>query len=56
MENISRVGAVREFLGKDSSRPIDMKEMMAFWSACTEAEKVEFSESAARQLGKAIKV
>jgi len=49
--SMNRVGAVRAFLNKDASRPVEMKEMGAFWSNCTQKEKQEFAESAASQLG-----
>ena len=50
-ENMTRVVAVKTFLNNDTNRPVENKEMMDFWKSLTDAEKQEFSESAAKQLG-----
>jgi hypothetical protein len=50
-QQMNRVGAVRAFFNKDASRPVEMKEMGAFWSNCTQSEKIEFAQMAADQLG-----
>jgi hypothetical protein len=49
-EVISRIGAVKQFFEKGSTK-VETSEMMAFWRACTDQEKIEFSDSAALQLG-----
>lgn len=45
------VVAVKAFFNKDSKRPVELPEMMEFWKACSAEEKVEFAQSAAKQLG-----
>lgn len=55
MEALSRVGLVKTFFNEGSSRPVEIKEMMAFWASCSPAEKQEFSDSASRQLGIPVK-
>lgn len=50
MQKVNRVRAVIDFLSKDS-RKVEVPEMMNFWRNCTQVEKVEFSESAALQMG-----
>ena len=48
---MTRLNAVKTFLGQDTSRPVTTVEFMEFWKACSEAERQEFGEQSAKQLG-----
>lgn len=49
-ETMSRIGAVRAFLERDA-RKIETTEMMTFWKSLSDAEKIEFADGAAKELG-----
>ena len=49
-EAMGRLKAVRQ-LFNDCKPAATVSEFMAFWKACSEAEKTEFAQSAAKQLG-----
>lgn len=38
---------IKAFLDKDSSKPLTTGEMVEFWKACSDAEKVQFTREAA---------
>jgi hypothetical protein len=50
-EILSRMQAVKRYLETDTNNPPQTSEFMAFWKSCSEAERSEFGEQAARNLG-----
>jgi len=51
---MTRMNAVKQFLSKDSSRPVTTPEFMAFWKACNEQERDEFGQQSAKEIGEQI--
>jgi hypothetical protein len=53
-KEMTRMNAVKQFLSKDSSRPVTTPEFMAFWKACNEQERDEFGQQSAKEIGEQI--
>lgn len=50
MEKVSRVVVLKNFFSTPE-KPVANTEFMQFWKACSAAERQEFAEAAAKQLG-----
>lgn len=50
-EKVTRINVVKRFFSEGSTKPVTTPEFMEFWKVCSEAERQEFAESAAKRLG-----
>lgn len=49
MESVS-IKCIREFLNLNSAKPLQTAELVEFWKACSDAEKLQFTREAAELL------
>lgn len=53
MATKASVAIVKKFLAKDA-KDIPSSEMLGFWKACSEEERIQFTEESAKLLGEPI--